>query len=70
MTSLANMDMPKGRGKKANNASQKRKGPANAPKKPIVETYCTCQVRIRQLASTIFNQQKVLPVTLQLLINN
>ncbi|CAB3998727.1 Hypothetical predicted protein [Paramuricea clavata] len=39
MTSLANMDMPKGRGKKANKATQKRKGPANAPKKPIVETY-------------------------------
>lgn len=33
LTSLANMDMPKGRGKKANKATQKRKGPANAPKK-------------------------------------
>ena len=39
LTSLANMDMPKGRGKKANKATQKRKGPANAPKKPILETY-------------------------------
>lgn len=39
LTSLANMDMPKGRGKKANKATQKRKGPANAPKKPTLETY-------------------------------
>ena len=38
LTSLANMDMPKGRGKKANKATQKRKGPANAAKKPILET--------------------------------
>ena len=39
LTSLTNNDMPKGRGKKANKATQKRKGPANAPKKPILETY-------------------------------
>ena len=32
MTSLANIDMPKGTGKKANKATQKREGPANAQK--------------------------------------
>lgn len=39
LTFLSNMDMPKGRGKKANKATQKRKGPANPPPKPTLESY-------------------------------
>ena len=41
LTSMANMDMPRGRGKKASKATQKRKGPANAPKKRTLESYLT-----------------------------